>query len=336
MYTRIIVPLDGSQRAEQALPVAARIARHTGGALVLARVVRVASELNRYFVLPPSGSPGLSLDEFNAADEYLHMIAHSDVLAGIDPLTVVLAGSTANALLDEIDVEQADLVVMTSRGHTTFGRWSVGSVAQHIVRHATVPVLVLREHIPFVGEMGATDRPLRVLVPLDGSPRAETVVPRLLDLLEDLRISGGAHISLVYVVNPIELAIAQIEQTIALEGANRYLECVADEIEAAHPGAGVTVSKTLMLRDDVADALIELAQPHAESPQTDISEGYDLVVMATHGRSGVARWALGSVTERTFGAASVPFLVVRPPEIARQQHTDETPASNRRAIPLLL
>lgn len=334
MFTRIFVPLDGSLRAEQALPVAARIAHATEGTVVLARVVGIAPELNPYFVLPPAGAPGLALEALDAAKDYLTQVAHSDVLAGIEPVTVVLTGMAAHELLDEIEAQQADLVVMTSHGHTGLSRWVLGSVAQHVTRHAKVPVLVLRENLPLVGEIDAPDRTLRVLIPLDGSQRSEAIIPGLGGLLDDLQLSGGAEVRLVYVIDPFELAIAQLDENIALEGANAYLKRVAAQLKAEHPKARITVTWSVIVNSDVAGALIAMAGSSAGIAQTGVPASYDLVAMATHGRTGLSRWAMGSITERVFNSITVPLLILRPPDIAQWQLPDDVLEHVATPVPL--
>ncbi len=324
MFTRIFVPLDGSQRAEQALPVAARIARNTGGTVVLARVVNIAPDLNPYFVLPPAGPPGLAVEVLDAAKDYLTQVARLDVLAGINPVTVVLTGLAAHELLDEIEAQKADLVVMSSHGRTGLSRWVLGSVAQHVARHAKVPVLVLRENLPLMGAIDtAADRVLRVLISLDGSPRAEAIIPGLGGLLDDLQLSGGAEVRLVYVIDPFELALAQLEENIALEGANAYLKRVAGRLKAEYPKARITLTWSVVVNSDVAGVLTAMAESGAGIAHTGIPASYDLVAMATHGRTGLARWALGSVTERVFNSITVPLLILRPPDIAQQQLSAE-------------
>jgi nucleotide-binding universal stress UspA family protein len=299
-----------------------RIARNTGATVVLARVVSIVPELNPYFVLPPAGPPGLSLEVLEAAKEYLTQVAHSDVLAGIDPVTVVLTGLAAHELLDEIDAQKADLVVMTSHGRTGPGRWALGSVAQHVARHAKVPVLVLRKHAPLVGEVDATDRTLRVLIPLDGSQHAEAVIPGVGGLLDDLHLAGGVEARLVYVLDAFALKIAQLEENIALERANAYLKRIAERLMAQCPCTDITGTWSVVVNSDAASVLIAMAESSAGIAQTGAPASYDLVAMATHGRTGLSRWALGSITERVFGGISVPLLIIRPPDIAQQRPDD--------------
>jgi nucleotide-binding universal stress UspA family protein len=319
MFTRIFVPLDGSKRAEQALPVAARLARASGGTVVLARVVNVDPKLSPYFVLTPTGAPGLTIEILNAAQDYVAKVARSDVLAGLAPVTVILTGVTAHELLVEVNKQKADLVVMTSHGHTGPHRWALGSVAQYLARHAHVPVLVLREDHPFVSQMDVTDRPFRVLAPLDGSARAEAVLTELGELLSNLRVAGGIDIHLVCVLDSSELALAHVEETIAVEGANAYLKRVAELMQAEYPHGQTTVTWSVVAQRDVADVVIRLAETGVANTATHVLERFDLVAMATHGRTGLARWAVGSVTERVSSNIRLPLFIVRPTDIVQQQ-----------------
>lgn len=316
MFTRVFVPLDGSARAEQALPTAARIARATAGTLLLARVVSVAPEFSPYFVLSPAAGPRLTIEVLEEAKDYLTQIARSDVLAGIDSVTVVPTGLAAHALLDEIEKQHADLVVMTSHGRTGLSHWVLGSVAQHVARHSRVPVIVLRENTWFVGDVGTMERPLRVLVPLDGSARAEAILAGLGGLLDDLRVPGGADVRFVCVIDPNELAIAQFEETLVIEGANAYLKRISERLKATYPTTALAVTWSVVVNSDVAGMLIALAEA-GRTTDSGAPARSDLVAMATHGRSGFSRWALGSVTERIFGSITVPLLIVRPPDIGQ-------------------
>lgn len=260
--------------------------------------------------------PGLTIEVLEAAKDYLTQVARSDVLAGIDPVTVVPTGLAAPALLDEIEGQHADLVVMTSHGRTRMSRWVLGSVAQHVARHARVPVLVLRENTWFVGDVSTMERPLRVLVPLDGSARAEAILAGLGGLLEDLRVPGGADVHLVCVIDPIELAIVQFDETLAIEGAHVYLKRIAERLKAAYPQTALAVTWSVVVNSDVAGMLIALAET-GRMTDSGAPAPSDLVAMATHGRSGFSRWALGSVTERVFDSITVPLLIVRPPDIGQ-------------------
>lgn len=195
----------------------------------------------------------------------------------------------------------------------------LGSVAQYLARHAAAPVLVLHENRPLVSQMDEVERPLRVLVPLDGSARAEAALAQLRDLLTNLHIAGGVEVHLVCVLDPTELALAQVEENIAAEGTHVYLKRVAERMQAEYPQARLVATWSVMVQHDVADVLIKLAETGAANAETPTPASFDLVAMAKHGRTGLARWALGSITERIYSSIRVLLFIVRPTDIVQKQ-----------------
>jgi nucleotide-binding universal stress UspA family protein len=137
MFQRILVPLDGSKQAEQALPVAACLARAATGKVVLAHVV-LAPRAFRYSELAET--------EVEDARAYLRGLSQSEELAGVQTSVAVSVAITrpASVLLSLIETHQIDLVVMSSHGYTGFKRLVLGSVAEKIAHHSPVPVLLLR------------------------------------------------------------------------------------------------------------------------------------------------------------------------------------------------
>src|SRR5690348_13560733 len=128
MFQHILVPLDGSRRAESAVPVAANIARATGGALLFVRVVALADD---------------TATDSRTASAYLEHQARRTDLEGISVQTRMLTGMAAQQILANIETQAIDLVVMSSRGETGLKRWALGSVAQKVLRKSSAPVLIL-------------------------------------------------------------------------------------------------------------------------------------------------------------------------------------------------
>src|SRR5436305_8422167 len=146
MFNRILVPLDGSSRAEQALPIAARIARKSAGSVLLLRVFTTLHN----FAMSGMESAMYSLEDAMKAERaevnnYLARIATSDVLEGIGTVPIIAEGSPALHVLMEAKDHEADILVMCSHGDTGLKRWLLGSVAEKVIRHSPIPVLVLRE-----------------------------------------------------------------------------------------------------------------------------------------------------------------------------------------------
>src|SRR5581483_2983839 len=145
MFKRILVPLDGSARAERALAVASRLAQASGGSLILLQVVGHDHDLWISGLPPRTQVDTPFAPELMQAERYLAQVTISPALKTIPTETVVLGGSPAQVILSVASSYQADVIVLCSHGYTGMTRWVMGSVAEKVARHALLPVLVLRE-----------------------------------------------------------------------------------------------------------------------------------------------------------------------------------------------
>jgi nucleotide-binding universal stress UspA family protein len=328
MFQRILVPLDGSERAERAIPVAADLARASQGTVILGRAVQVqpAMSIAPYFDIPADlQQEGLKAAEAGAT-EYLTRVANSAELKGVSAATVVRTGAAAWEMLAAAQEQAADLIVMCSHGHTGFKRWVLGSVAQHIARHAQTPVLILREQgtAPTRAQLEGNTG-MRVLVALDGSERAEAVLAPAMALAQDLSFKGHGALHLLSVINPHEVVDKELLRETTINAAQSYLGSVADRLGNKYSAAtGPSVTWSVATDFDAASAIIHVAESETAGDTgtgTDTSGGYDVIAMATHGRTGVALWALGSVTERVVQGTQLPMLIVRSPEKTANETT---------------
>jgi nucleotide-binding universal stress UspA family protein len=326
MFKRIIVPLDGSARAEHAIPVAARIARASDASLVFVRATTIPIEYRRYVVSPailPDVKQEAIEGELDEVEHYLRTAATSDQLVGIHIDTKVLVGPAAPEILSAAESFQADLLVMCSHGYTGFKRWALGSVAQKVARHSPVPVLVLHEEGGALTNLHPGGiRPVRVLVALDGSSLAEaTLVPAArLSVVLSAPAQGALHLARVLPFPPVEDVTRSESVTktreMAIAETKAYLKSVEQclrEGDLAH--LDLLVTSSVAVRTDPADTLIGMAENGEYMDDLAGFNGCDVIAMATHGRGGLQRWVLGSVTERVLGATKLPLLIVRPPAI---------------------
>jgi nucleotide-binding universal stress UspA family protein len=327
MFQRILVPLDGSSRAERAIPVAARIARATRGSVLLLQVATFQAQYGLYlYQWYPSSSPVLAQEildtELEDAHIYLTALAHSETLAGIKVEMKAFTGVAAPTILAVAHEQQADLIVMCSHGRTGFKRWALGSVAQKIVRQSTLPVLLLREGSPTSVDLRSDDaHHLRALVALDGSPFAEAALKPAAHLVAALAAPGKGALHLAQIVNlPVitsEHEYTQYDEAVreqVLHAATSYTSTVAENTSngiAAELALKVTCS--VSVKEDVADALIRMAELGEETGSYEV-ESCDLIAIATHGLSGLQRWMIGSITERVLDGSKLPLLIVRPQE----------------------
>src|SRR6266566_9956546 len=314
MYKRILVPLDGSARAEQAIPVAARIARALGGSVILLRVATAPVDTGKYSAT--SGYVEEAVDtDLTGATSYLENIAGSNELAGIKTEVKTFTGAVAPAILSAAQSFHANLIVMCSHGYTGFKRWALGSVADKITRHSPVPVLVLREGGPLPAT--AEHQPVRVLVAVDGSTLSEAVVEPAaylaaalaeatsqqgaLHLLRvvDLPVSGGKFKSDAHIDTSLKEQVKHEDEEYLATLVHR----LSEGGDLAHLDLAITSS--VEVDPDVAEAIVKKSE----------QEKFDFIAMATHGRGGVQDWAMGSVSKRVLHATMLPLLIMRPQEI---------------------
>lgn len=286
---RILLPLDGSELADRAVPFAATLAARTGQPLLLLRAVDPLSAANAAEEERLAHEASAAL-EATAAWLAAHG-ARAELEVAHDPPDV--------AILDAAGRPDVGLVVMSTHGRGGLDRWLHGSIADAVLRDAPTPVLI----VPAQGVEAWSDTAPKILVPLDGSDRARAALGPAQELARVLR---GSLVLASVVPFPQYVAYAEgyafIEpdpNDAALAQMRAYLEEIAEPLRAA--GLAVEVS---------------VAYGSAYSGVTATAEAYEAaaVVMATHGRGGVARALLGSVATATIRQAGVPVLLVRPDE----------------------
>jgi nucleotide-binding universal stress UspA family protein len=235
------------------------------------------------------------------AEAYLSAIAQRLSGEGIPVETHVYYDRPVNAILDAAERQGADLIVMSTHGRSGLGRMLYGSVADQVLRHTMVPVLL----VPSATEHAwLTDRPLSLLVPLDGSALSEEALPTA-EILAD---AFDSRLTLLSVVEPPGYPLygdaysyVPFDETAERERAQQYLDQRVTELREHGQDASATVAVGL------APALIPaIAKEH----------DVDVIVMATHGSSGVTRLLLGSVATSTLRHTTVPLLLVRPVKAA--------------------
>ena len=337
MLKRILVPLDGSPRAERALPVAARIARTSGGTVVLLCVASIPAEYApamyaSYVAQTPFYAQKLLDAETAKARYYLADIAQSEHLAGIKIETEALPGSAAPTILaiaSRDDEQLIDLIILYSHGRTSFRRWALGSVAQKVARHSPVPVLILREgSYELEDRLAGATHPLCALVALDGSPLAEAALIPAAKLVTALAAPGQGALHLAQIVTPPTIQSEHDYQQRdcemrehALRTATTDLSAFADSVRASLAAElGLKVTWSVAVNEDVADSLIRMAELGEDTGTYQVTS-CDLIAMTTHGHGGFERRMIGSITEHVLTGTTLPLLIVQP-------HEQHTPATN--------
>jgi nucleotide-binding universal stress UspA family protein len=302
-FRSVAVPLDGSRLAEQALPVAAAIARAARARLRLVLVHQLPSAPTDKASAKLYVSIEVALRK--SQREYLRGVAaRLAELWGIKVTTVSPTGPVAETLTEWIDETGVDLVVMTTHGRGAVGRALLGSVADRLVRTLEVPIMLLRPAGDETAPPAARDwSPREIVVALDGSRLAEAALPPAVELARLFRVP----LTLLQVIEPLPVAAdpplpfpsgydERISEVVRRE-AQDYLDSVAEVLQKE----GVQASGAARMSWSAAAAMLELTP-----------ERVGLIAIATHGRSGLRRALLGSVADKLIRAAQVPVLVVRP------------------------
>ena len=326
MFQRILVPLDGSKRAERVLPIAARIAHTTGGSIVLVQVVNIPMGYT------PAQTQSVAFEQevlqiTSEARKYLADVSSSDVLTGIPTEIEVSFGVPASTILDMVPTQNVDIIIICSHGSTGMRHWVLGSVAQKIARHSPVPVLILREDgtLP-LGSYPDPTRPLRAfgaIVALDGSALSELTLEPVAHLVAALAAPAKGILHLTHVIAlPLPEGGPDAEDSIepgmqedALRKVKKYLSNVTEELhQSLAKDLKLVVNWSVATDSDVAQGLIGVAEKGEISYGTAIAGGCDLIAMTTHGRGGIQDWTLGTVAERVLSGTKLPVLIVRPQE----------------------
>ncbi len=306
MYERILVPLDGSEFSERVLPVAKRLAGDLAIPLKLLHAIEpehpsISQSLNeRLYYIHSAHHRGMH------ARAYAEPIRTRLVESGLDVNIIIPQGDPGDAIVEEADREPGTLITMSSHGRSGAFRWWTGSVADRVLHRTASPLLMIRpgdrRDAAMEGEFG------RVVVPVDGSSLAEQAVSHASHLGKAM----GLAVELVRAIPSVEEynSLARLGPASLVSQAPSYAEyraIVEKEAEdyLAQLGErlkqdGVQVNWSV-LHGPAAAAIIDYSVASEDA----------LLVMTTHGRSGVARMVLGSVAERVVRQSGEPVLLIR-------------------------
>ncbi len=291
MFHTILVPLDGSPLAEQALPLALSLARRASGRLELVRAHVLYALHEPYYGRVPF-DPAQDTDWQQQEQLYLDATARWVQTESQVPVsTALVQGLPADAVLEHARSSKADLIVMTTHGRGPVSRFFLGSVADELLRRAPVPLLLNR---PGQTAPALFPEPIlqNLLILLDGSPLAEQVLPPAQALARLLE----ARCTLLRVVE------SDSEPGDHLKLARAEAESYLGRIAARLREQSLQVQSRVVVGPNAAVAIAREAQAMSS----------DLIVLATHGRGGVRRLMLGSVADKVIRSCSAPVLVYRP------------------------
>jgi len=296
MYSRLLIPLDGSQLAEQVLPYARSLAKALTIPVELLEVVD--PDALRLLANPEQGRflDTLLAERRGKSKAYLEEIARS--FQGTRVQCAIENGKAEDVIIDKAAADKNALIVMATHGRSGIQRWLLGSVADKVLHGSTNHLFLVR-----AADQGKTEgeAPLKkVIVPLDGSPLAEKVLPHVADLGKKMRLEV------------IFLRAYALPPAVSADEYGAFSQELFDQLEAD-------------AKDYLAAKIKEVEQQGLKNVSSVVDIGYgaeeittlarktpdNFIAMCTHGRSGFKRWALGSVTERVVRHSGDPVLIIR-------------------------
>ncbi len=302
MFDTILVPLDGSQLADCVLPHVVAIARSFDSEITLLRML----EKNQ------AGTSAQLFDLLNwqinktKATLYLEKTKVRFQESKIQARTIVMEGLVADGITEYAKNQGMKLIVLSSHGRNGLTQWGISSITQKIILSAQTSLLIVRAHQYGIrsGELSETPLYQRILVPLDGSQRAENVLPIITQLAQfhKSQIHLGQVIQTPEMARQMPAAREDIDlsnQVVARnrEEAERYLE----QVKSRSYLEGIAVQTHLITSDNAAVALHQLGE----------QENIDMVALSAHGYSGNHQWPYGSMVNNFIIYGKVPLLIVQ-------------------------
>lgn len=296
MVDHILVPLDGCRLAECVLPHAVTLARALDARVTVLQAVQGGGSGAESARITP-----LRWRLFRSeAKTYLRNVASRLESAGLDVDWALVEGAAAGCIVDFADAEDIDLILLSSHGRSGLTGWNVGSVVQKVTLQCYTTTMIVRAYRPPSGDL-TNLRYRRVLIPVDGSRRAECVL-RLATRLSEF---CQCRLLLAHVVKepemPRRVPLTEEEQTLrdqVLEVNRRAGRDYLDRVASLLP---VDVETRLVVNHHPLDVLHELAR----------QEAVDLVVLGAHGYSGCVQRPYGHIALNFIAYGTTPLIVVQ-------------------------
>ncbi len=295
MYEKILVPLDGSDLAEIALPYAEELAGALGCDITLIHVSESADE--KY-----ENMHQLYIEKIvEATIQDAEKFRKNKRAKKIKVSSVHLTGHVAEQIVDYADKENIGLIVMTTHGRSGIRRWILGNVAAKVVRATDRPIALIRaKDTP---PEARAERINKILVPLDGSKASEVVIPHVSELASKLK----AEVVLFQVVAPSYFvyaipgeAVLQPHSPEDLQNMIENSKLYLDKVGAEFRDKGIETTSEVGIGGP-AEEIIRIADEIQ----------VDMVAMSTHGHSSISLWAFGSNADKVLHAGDTPVLLVR-------------------------
>lgn len=296
MFDHILVPLDGSPLAECVLPHAVALARALDARITLLRVLGRTHAADRTQSVDPLGWHIRKAE----AETYLGGVAARLRKVGLRAKKSLLEGQAAERIIEFAHNQNVSLILLGSHGRSGLSGWNVSGVVQKVILRVCMPTMIVRAYQAVAGDLSGL-RYRRLLVPLDGSQRAECA----LSLATVLARFHESQLLLAHVVHRPEIPRRASPTREEINLANQLAEYnrleASKRLEQLQSELPLDVQTHLLVSDSVAATLHEMVK----------REQVDLVVLSAHGYSGETKWPYGSVALNFIAYGATPLLIVQ-------------------------
>lgn len=312
MFDPILVPLDGSLLAECVLPHAVAIARAFDARIILLRVLE-KNQVNGAAQIFDLLNWQIKKTE---AKLYLEKISAQLKKFQLQINAIVMEGLMAESITEYAQSQGVKLIILSSHGRSGVSQWGISSVAQKIILGSPTSVMIVRAQQP-VGSEVKEQSYKQILVPLDGSQRAEYALPGITALARFHK----SRIHILHVVKPPEMVRRLPPTQEDLDLANRIVKLnlgeakqYLEQVKSRSRLEAIEGQTHLITGDNAAPALHGLVE----------QEGIDLVAVNAHGYSGNTQWPYGSLVINLMLYGKVPLLIVQDFPTKKEPNPAET------------
>lgn len=296
MFKRILAPMDCSSLAECVLPHTVAIARAFDSQVTFVHVMDVSSKATWRRVLDPLNWQIKKAE----AETYLRDLSLRLQEAGLPTEKQILDGQAAEQVVEFSRANDVQLVIVSSHGQSGLSGWNVSSVVQKIILRAHASIMIVRAYQPASTDVTGL-RYRRLLLPVDGSQRAECVLP----VASTLARTHEAQILLAHVIQRPAMPRRTLPTREDVELADRIVERNRAEtipyLDGLQSQLSGKVEARILVSDQAAVALHELAD----------QEKIDLILLSAHGYSALTQWPFGSVVSSFITYGTTPLLIVQ-------------------------
>jgi nucleotide-binding universal stress UspA family protein len=297
MFKHILLPLDGSSLAEKVLPHAVTLSRAFDTQLTLLRVVYQEERADQHGMINPMDWQMRKSE----AEAYLQSIQKRLGDIALESSVQIIEGRPAEQIIEFGKNEGVDLILLSSHGSSGPSPWNINSTVQKVLLRAFMPVMIVRAYHEEPHELEEVTYK-RLLLPLDGSKRAECILP----LAESICELQDSHVVLTHIVEQPKLprqtplsdevkSLIESLQEINIQEAERYFSDIKKQFRKGN-----------------VETIIETSEEPSVALHNIIDrEKIDLVLLSAHGYSGENRWPYGSIALNFIAYGTTPLIIIQ-------------------------